>query len=295
MIVEVAEIGNVHEVARRLAVSQPAVTKAIQEAEKLLGIQIFERHTKGMRVALSGQDTIYFFRQIIGATQRCAESIAAQKASGARIVRVGAVSAGLNGVLASALPGFAMEYPNILVKVREIDGREIQAHMGEDALDVLLCRAPEFILEGWKFVPLVRDEHVLMVAPSHPLAGRHSLTLADMSGCLWLTPPRGVPALEVFERLMAELDDPVLCRIETRSSVIMRETVRHTGAVVLAPLSVFHADVAAGTLAVLDLDVDSRIAPVGMLVRTETTSAATAQLARYLERNCASDEATLET
>lgn len=49
MIVEVAEIGNVHEVARRLAVSQPAVTKAIQEAESLLGIKIFERHTKSPR------------------------------------------------------------------------------------------------------------------------------------------------------------------------------------------------------------------------------------------------------
>lgn len=204
---------------------------------------------------------------------------------------MGAVSAGLNGVLASALPGFALENPNILLKVREIDGRQIQVHMGEDALDVLLCRAPDFILEGWKFMPLMQDKHVLMVAPSHPLVGRRGLTLADMSGCLWLTPPRGVPALEVFERLMAKLDDPVLCRIETRSSVIMRETVRHTDAVMLAPLSIFHADVAAGTLAVLDHDVASQIAPVGMLVRTEATIEATARLARYLERKCALDGA----
>ena len=291
MIVEVADVGNLHEASRRLAVSQPAVTKAIREAESLLGIEIFERHAKGMRVTATGQETVYFFRQIIGATQRCTEAISAQKARGSSIVRIGAVSAGLNGVLAAALPSFAEKYPDIQMKVREVDGRRIQTHMGESDLDILLCREPEFILEGWQFVPLVMDEHRLVCAASHPLARRKGLTKDDLAGSLWMCPPLGVPALAVFERLIAELEAPRICQIETRSSVVIRETVRRTGAIALAPLSIFHADVAAGTLVALDHDIKGPINPVGMLVRLQSGSEATARLARYLERESASTEA----
>ena len=156
--------------------------------------------------------------------------------------------------------------------------------MGESALDILLCREPEFILEGWQFVPLVMDDHKLICAASHTLAERKGLTKKDLAGCLWMSPPQGVPALAVFERLMMQLEAPRICQIETRSSVIIRETVRRNGAIALAPLSIFHADVSAGTLVALDHDLEAQIDPVGMLVRKTSGSQAASRLARYLER-----------
>lgn len=289
MIIEVAAIGNMHQAARRLAVSQPAVTKAIQDIEDMFELPIFERHSRGMRLTPLGREVLPYLRRIADTTRRCAEAVALRHNTGSSTIRVGAVAAGLNGLLAHHLPGFAEANPLIHVKVREIDGRQIQALLSEGEFDLLVCRAPELVPGQWKFIPLLADEHAVFAAPHHPLAKRKRLTIDDLSDAVWLTPPQGVPALAVFEQVFTSIPASNLCQIATRSAVVIREALRQRQALAIAPISIFQSDLAAGSLVQIDFDLGSAVEPVGLLVGRENSGEASQRLVRYLVQNSAVD------
>ncbi len=282
MALAVADLGNSHDAARALAVSQPAITKAVLDLEDMLGLALFERHARGMRPTPVGREILLFLRRIVATTGQFAETVAAHHSTESQLVRVGAVAAGLNGVLARHLPIFADAYPQIQIRVDEIDGRQINAILADGRFDVIICRRQPTLPGPWDFTPLFRDEHAIIAAADPPLAGRSGLGIEDLADCLWMTPTTGVLALGLFEDLVAHCRNPRLCQIATREPVIIRETLRMRPALAIVPISIFQSDLAAGTLARIDFALNSPNAPLGMIVGHEVMGAAASALVGYL-------------
>lgn len=282
MIVTVAEIGNMHQAARKLAVSQPAVTKVVRDIEAILELAIFERHSRGMRLTPAGRDIIPYLRRIIETTRLCVETVAVQHNTESTTVRIGAVAAGIGGVLAPHLSTFTKENPNVHVKVREIEGRQIEMLLAEGEHELLVCRSPDVVAAPWSFVPLLEDEHAIFAAPDHPLAKVSNLTHKDLKGCVWLIPPQGVPAQAIFERLVLDLSTENLCQIASRVPVLIRQAICQRQALAISPTSLFQSDLTAGALVRLDINLDSPISPVGMLFDSTKMGTASQVLMRYL-------------
>ncbi|MFO0615472.1 MAG: LysR family transcriptional regulator [Polyangiaceae bacterium] len=68
--VAVAEEANVSRAARRLAISQPPVTRQIRDLEAELGVALFARTPKGMRLLPSGEVFLRHAREILAAVDR---------------------------------------------------------------------------------------------------------------------------------------------------------------------------------------------------------------------------------
>lgn len=64
-VIEVANRGSMNEAAKRLFLSQPSLSNAIRELEEELGIQIFERTNKGIRLSKDGAEFLGYARQVI--------------------------------------------------------------------------------------------------------------------------------------------------------------------------------------------------------------------------------------
>lgn len=287
MVLAVADLGNSHDAARTLAVSQPAITKAVQELEEMLGLALFERHARGMRPTPMGREIVLFLRRIIATTGQFAETVATHHSTESLVVRVGAVAAGLNGVLAHHLPIFAEAHPQIHIRVDEIDGRQINTILADGKFDIIICRRQPILPRPWGFTPLFRDEHAIIAAADHPLAGRSGLSIEDLADCLWMTPTSGVLSLALLEELIAHCRNPRLCQIATREPVIIRETLRMRQALAIVPTSIFQSELAAGTLAQLDFGLNSPNAPLGMIVGHEATGTAASALIGYLRDQAA--------
>ncbi|MCW1932284.1 LysR substrate-binding domain-containing protein [Pararhodobacter zhoushanensis] len=284
MVVTVARVGSMQRAARELAVSQPAITKAVSEIETDIGIILFDRLPRGIRLTRSGQVVVPLMERILEATDLLAQGVAVQRNSGSSILRVASVAAGISGVLASLAPAFCRANPDIVLRVDEVDGRHMLGLAARDEFDIFVCRPPETTPDGWTFTPVQKDEHAVMASPSHPLAGKSGLTVDDLHGCTWLMPPAGVPAEALLAVLFDGLPPPRMVQLPTRSRTLNRAAIQDLGLVSAAPISIFRAELANQTLARLDFRLESSMPPLGLLRPQVSTGSAMDRFVSFVER-----------
>jgi DNA-binding transcriptional LysR family regulator len=109
-------------------------------------------------------------------------------------VRIAAITAGVAGLPAEAIPAFIRAYPDILVQLQELDAPRQAALVANDDVDCATSRTPAVVPEGWEFIPLLRDRFAVIAGVQHPLALKRVLTFEDLLGATWLTMPVSVPA-----------------------------------------------------------------------------------------------------
>ena len=104
----VADAGTVRGAAQALPVSQPPLTAAIRGLEKRLGVTLFDRSVRGMQLTVAGAFLVAEARTILARLDR-AEQRVREVAGHDQPLRIGFVSAALNGTLARLLQGLLAE------------------------------------------------------------------------------------------------------------------------------------------------------------------------------------------
>ncbi|WZB73708.1 LysR family transcriptional regulator [Achromobacter insuavis] len=120
LVLQVAELGSVQQAARRLNISQSAATKLLADVERVLDTPLFERHARGMRPTFVCRDVLPALRNVMTMLTACAESAASAGAGIEGTIRVGAISAGLTGILNPVLPAFLASQPQARVELVEV-------------------------------------------------------------------------------------------------------------------------------------------------------------------------------
>ena len=92
MVAVVAQSGSMQQAARRLSVSQPAITKVVAELETELGLALFERHARGIRLTRSGRHVLPLLERILAATEEFSEAVDLHRNFGASVLRVASVA-----------------------------------------------------------------------------------------------------------------------------------------------------------------------------------------------------------
>lgn len=201
--VAVAEQLNVRMAAERLHVTQPAVSRQIHDLEDELGVQLFDRTARGLRLTEPGQAFLSDGRKIL--------AMAAQAKRHAKLIgqglrgqlRIGLVeSAGWDGLIPRAIGDFQREAPGVslqlspLVTPRQIDALEA----GE--LDAGVMYALEPLPEAYDMVPLARHDVILAVPADAPPLQAATIRAADLNGQPFVLFHRSVyPAY--YDRLLA--------------------------------------------------------------------------------------------
>jgi DNA-binding transcriptional LysR family regulator len=167
--VTVAEEGQITRAAKKLYIAQPALSQAISQLESDLGLQLLERHPRGVRLTPSGEAFLDKARAVV-ARERDVELTAQALARAAR----GVLEVGFIGppppMTASALFGaFAAAHPDAEVSFRELPFPRDTTRSWLETVDIAFCQSPE---QGERIgVQPVRVEQRWLVAPaSHPLA-----------------------------------------------------------------------------------------------------------------------------
>ena len=165
----VAEEGSVSRGAIRLCVSQPAVSKQISELERSLGVHLFDRLPKGVRLTEAGQMLNSHARRLFAVEAEAERSVAEWKGLERGRLRIGSsLTIGVY-LMPKFLITFHRQYPGVRVDLEIANTEAIQSRLSEFAFDIGFT-------EGFAETPgleatvFTSDELIAIAAPTHPLA-----------------------------------------------------------------------------------------------------------------------------
>jgi DNA-binding transcriptional LysR family regulator len=186
--VAVAEEGSFVHAARRLRVAQPALSKQIRDLERELGVVLFDRLPRGVRLTTAGEAFLANARTTLDAAERavtCARDAGQNGASEVRLAH-GELSV-YNAVLEDLLAAFRSAHPGAHVRVSSKSDADTFGALRQGQVDVAAVFVAEWPVHGFEALRLVdcASKGVLLPA-NHPLAGRSPVRLADLRELEWL-------------------------------------------------------------------------------------------------------------
>jgi DNA-binding transcriptional LysR family regulator len=201
--VAVAEEGRVSAAARRLHVSQPALSQTISTLERQLGVQLLVRSSSGVQATRAGLTLLAEARDILARHDRMLRTLSAT-ATDSRGIQLG-IPVELAPDLLRAVARFAAEHPCTRVIPRHVSMGEQLAGLRRGELDVAFMREHP---AGTEFDTMLVARENLGVLLAGELAARlvgpHGIALDALAGLEWISFPRsGSPAW--FDELAATL------------------------------------------------------------------------------------------
>jgi LysR family transcriptional regulator, benzoate and cis,cis-muconate-responsive activator of ben and cat genes len=177
--VTVAEELHFSRAAERLGIAQPPLSRAIQQLERRLGVTLLTRNRRGVALTDAGQVLLDEARVILDATA-AATRRTRRAASGTNRLTL-ATKAGANHELLRKLLDAHAATPEAAEIEVLLCGMGDQARMLRDGrADVALMQRPFDALAGFDNEELLTEKQVAILPAGHPLAGRTSLTMADV-------------------------------------------------------------------------------------------------------------------
>lgn len=170
---------SVSRAARRLHLSQPAVSHALRGLEDLLGSRLFHRERGGMRPTSEGEVVLRSARLVLEQVRDLQRELEGRPGGFAGEVSLTTQCYTAYHWLPALLREFRERHPQVHLTIApEATRRPLEA-LREGALDVAIVHQ-ESADPGLSFTPLFSDELVALVSPTHRLAGRSFLDPEDL-------------------------------------------------------------------------------------------------------------------
>jgi DNA-binding transcriptional LysR family regulator len=167
--------------ARRLAISQPPLTVAIQQLEAEVGAPLLLRNSRGVQLTAAGQALVPAAR---AALEQAAQALhAARDAASGQIGRLHVAFAGtmLYRGLPSMLRRFQDEHPRLQLSLRELSSSEQVVELHHARLDAGFAHVPH-APEGLAQLLVSSQPFVACLPAAHPLAHQRTLPLSALAG-----------------------------------------------------------------------------------------------------------------
>lgn len=194
--VTLAETGNFHRAAERLHMAQPPLSVSIRKLEEELGSALFARTRTGVALTPAGQAMLDDARRTLLHAQQCRQAVLdTREGTGGRL-RLGIIGSATYALLPRLIPSLRARYPQITLELSEATSSEILEGLVSRRFDAGLLRFPLLDASGFDLTPLDRDDFVLAVAETSPLAGREAIALYEAAHEPFIMYPRSkVPGL----------------------------------------------------------------------------------------------------
>jgi DNA-binding transcriptional LysR family regulator len=212
--VAVADAGNVSRAAQRLHITQPALTRQIQDLEREFTCRLFDRVGRRIVLTRDGDELLERVRRLLADAEALRERAGALAGGEAGVLRIGATPQFIEAALPEVLTRYASAYPGIDVQLVEGGARVLvtQVQQGELHLAVGVWRAG-----GLQSQPLYPGRVLAVMQRRHRLADRKALTLTELAGIPLLLLVRDFQTRELFDEACQAAHFEPTVRLESRS------------------------------------------------------------------------------
>lgn len=177
--IAVADARGFRRASERLNLSQSAVTAHIQQLESTLGVPLFHRTTRSVRLTQAGNDLLERARRTLSDLDDTLRTFRDEVAMTRGRVLVACAPSFASSILPPALAAFQSQHPEIFVQVREAYGSEIIEAIRSNTVDFGIGPL-ERDDKDITFKHILSDGFVAVMAGNHDLASKKKLKFTDI-------------------------------------------------------------------------------------------------------------------
>lgn len=254
----IVDEGSFTAAAQALGISQQAVSKAMAALEDEFGVRLFDRDTRLVVLSHFGEMLLAHARNIDAEAQQFTRQM--NDAIGVRSGRltIGAGQTAATHILPEVIGRLLKRRPNLRISVRDGSAAMLIPMLLRGELDATLCVLGQPLDDS-----LIREEVLfherlqVMIGANHPLADAGRVDLAALLNHAWFVgwSPRGIDPIIASCFTQQGLKPPVP-RLDTSSLPLARALLLTGEYLAVLPEHLFTAELAAGTITVVDVEVE---------------------------------------
>ena len=266
LIRDVAHCRNVSKAARLNEISQSAASQALQEIERDLGVELFDRGTRPLTVTPAGKVYLDYCRDVLRRHEELEASLGQLKQQLDGTARIAAIySVGLSE-MSDIEERFSQRFPNAELQVSYLRPERVWEAVAKDQADLGLMSYAESSREVVA-LPWRDEEMVVAVSPDHPLAIKSSVRAAALNGEQFIGFDEDLPIQGRIFRFLQKHKVNVHTILRFDNIEMVKEAVAHGAGVSIMPKRVMREDLEQGRMAALQLEPPELYRPVRIVHR----------------------------
>lgn len=262
----VAQLGSVQAAAREVSISASAIDRYILLLEEDLGLPLFERQPRGMRLTAAGELLLALSQRWKADLNRTLSDIKHLQGVSHGQLHLAAMDSHVNGFLPEFVLAVAQEHPGIVLEVDIVSTDEAVQRLRAGEVDLAVA----FNLKPSRELHIVASAELplgCVVAPGHPLATQAHVTFKDVAAWPLAAQSRALAIRRYLERrhnwLLEEARPPLV----TNSLQLVKSLVRSGSHVALTSELDAGPEILAGSLCFVPLrDKSAQPQTVGVAI-----------------------------
>lgn len=243
LVTAIAEHGSIMRAAEALHVTQPVVTRGLQEVEAIVAVALFDRGPRGVSMTIYGESFVDHARAILAQLRQAGQQIELLAQAELGTVTVGTHLAGSNLLLPRAIAALKTEHPTLTVVVREATPDTLQADLLAGDVDLTVGRLSASVPTRLGQERLYLEPISLVARVDHPVYQRNSPILAELAVYPWIFPIGQTALRAELESMFLHEGVPIpVNRIECTSMLTLRHLLISTDVIAALPMLIATQD-----------------------------------------------------
>ncbi|MBF4483279.1 MULTISPECIES: LysR family transcriptional regulator [unclassified Flavobacterium] len=196
---------NFTKAATELYISQPAVSKHIQELEETYKTKLFERNGSKIALTPAGEILLKHTKNIFEIYREIDFDMSSFINERQGLLRLGASTTISQYIISPVLARFHQKQKEIKVNLLNGNTEQIENALINKEIEIGIVEG-QSKNQSIKYIPFIKDELVLVCNTKNPLVKQNEISLEDLKTMKFITRERGSGTLEVIEYALKQVD-----------------------------------------------------------------------------------------
>jgi DNA-binding transcriptional LysR family regulator len=195
---------NFTKAATELYITQPAVSKHIQELEETYKTKLFERNGSKIALTPAGEILLKHTKNIFEIYREIDFDMSSFINERQGLLRLGASTTISQYIISPVLARFHQKQQDIKVNLLNGNTEQIENALINKEIEIGIVEG-QSKNQSIKYVPFIKDELVLVCNTRNPLVKQNEISLDDLKSMKFITRERGSGTLEVIEYALKQV------------------------------------------------------------------------------------------
>ncbi|MCG8017115.1 MAG: LysR family transcriptional regulator [Candidatus Thiodiazotropha sp. 'RUGA'] len=227
-LVAIADTGSITEAADRIGLTQPALSRRLQQLEDYFGAALFSRGRKGVQLTEIGRLVESEARILIARYDHLRDQVRAHQGLEGGTVRIGGGATAVSFLLPKAIASFQGSHPAVKFQLKEAGSNEVAEDVINGRLELGLVTMPVKNRE-LKVWPLLTDRIVLVGPKQHPLAKKRRISASALDGISFVGFEADTAVRQIIDATLRDAGVEMNVVMELRSIPAILRMVATTG------------------------------------------------------------------